>query len=76
MQEDAVAAARLFGAVDSLLDKTGGTLSPDSRQLHDRVVASVRARVGREIFEVAWAEGRSKGLEGALEFALDGNVDA
>jgi len=46
----------------------------DSPELatHDRVASAIGEALGDRAFAAAWAQGRSLGLEEALEYALDG----
>jgi predicted ATPase/DNA-binding SARP family transcriptional activator len=78
MARDAVAqghtarAARLFGAVDTLREEIGASLSPADRDEHERLAAAARAALGEEAFAAAWAAGRGAPPEGwsAFEEAL------
>jgi tetratricopeptide (TPR) repeat protein len=61
-------AARLFGAAEAsreFLERSMG-----ERALHDRGVASAKARLGDSTFAECWAEGRAMTLPQALESAL------
>jgi tetratricopeptide (TPR) repeat protein len=63
-------AARLFGAAEALRQATGSPLPASERNDHQRIVASARAALGEEAFAAAWAEGRTKTLEQAVDYAL------
>jgi predicted ATPase/DNA-binding XRE family transcriptional regulator len=65
-------AARLFGAVEALRERTGSaiTLSP-WRELHERHLESLRTRLDAEELAAAWAEGRSMTFEQAVAYALE-----
>jgi predicted ATPase/transcriptional regulator with XRE-family HTH domain len=67
-------AARLFGAVEALRERTGSaiTLSP-WRELHERHLESLRTRLDAEELAAAWAEGRSMTFEQAVAYALEDN---
>jgi predicted ATPase len=67
---DATSAAEVMGAVDALLGDTGGSLSPDSKQLRERTLASVRAVLDPEAFDAAHRLGSSRGLETAIDHVL------
>jgi predicted ATPase/DNA-binding SARP family transcriptional activator len=62
--------ARLFGAVDGLLESIGGVLDMEDRQAYERHVAQVRTLLGAEAFARAWEAGRALSLEQALRQAL------
>ena len=64
-------AARLFGAVESLLNTTRGQLEPIEQAEYDRNLAVARAQLDEATFAVAWAEGRMFSLEQAVAYALD-----
>ncbi|HET9224894.1 MAG TPA: hypothetical protein VFO07_20440, partial [Roseiflexaceae bacterium] len=64
-------AARLFGAIEALLDVTGGQLEPSVRAEYDHNLAVARAQLDEARFAAAWAEGRIFSLEQALAYALD-----
>jgi predicted ATPase/DNA-binding CsgD family transcriptional regulator len=66
-------AARLWGAEEALLEKLEAavyTYVPD-RSFHRSRVAAARARLGKQAFEAAWAEGGAMGHEQAIAYALD-----
>jgi predicted ATPase/transcriptional regulator with XRE-family HTH domain len=64
-------AARLFGAAEALREKTGAVPAfPATQALYERDLASVRARLGSEAFEAAWAEGRAMRPEEATAEAI------
>ena len=63
-------AARLFGAVESLQAAFGFRHPSYDQVEYDRRVASTRSRLGEEVFDGAWAEGRAMTLEQAIEYAL------
>jgi predicted ATPase/class 3 adenylate cyclase len=63
-------AAQLFGAAEALRGMIGAPIPPSDRAAHDRYVASTRASLDEPLFNVAWAEGRGKTLDQAIEFGL------
>ncbi|MFL6289234.1 MAG: hypothetical protein ACJ73L_12645, partial [Actinomycetes bacterium] len=53
-------AARLFGAVETLLERAGmRAFEPDWQATVDRRRAAVQGVLGEEAFGIAWAEGRT-----------------
>ena len=72
---DTDSAARLFGAADSFLQQSGALLDPDDLPEHDRNIAFVRAALGDERFDAAWAEGLAMALDEAAAYAC-GAADA
>src|SRR5262249_6474567 len=63
-------AARLFGAVEALLEVIGATLPPIDRAEYEHNVAAVRARLDTATFEAAWAAGRALTIEQAIAEAI------
>jgi predicted ATPase/DNA-binding SARP family transcriptional activator/Tfp pilus assembly protein PilF len=65
-------AARLFGAVESLLESSGiaGRIERSDQIEYDHYSAAVRAQLDEETFARAWRLGRAMTLEQAIEFAL------
>jgi hypothetical protein len=68
--DDSGRAARLLGAADALLETAGYVLESGERELHERTLAAIQARLDREDFESAWRDGRSLPLEAAADEAL------
>jgi hypothetical protein len=64
-------AARLFGAVDTLLESSPSVLTNDDRQLYEQSLAAVRSLLNEEAFGRASAEGRAMSLEQAIAYALE-----
>jgi len=62
-------AARLFGAVEALHERTTG-FDPEQRILHQRNIAALRERLDPATLEARWAEGRALDGEQAVEEAL------
>jgi hypothetical protein len=70
-------AVRLFGSADALREQTGVGLSWWAWQnLADQSLAAARAVLDDETFAVLWSEGRSRGLQGAMEHALEAGITA
>ncbi len=63
-------AARLFGAAEGLRASIGSPFPLADQLEFDKNVAAVRARLGEQEFTAAFAEGRAKTLEHAIEYAL------
>ena len=63
--------ARLFGAADAIREKIGAPVPPCERAEHDRVTASVHARIGDEEFSRLRTEGRAMSPEEAFSRALE-----
>jgi ATP/maltotriose-dependent transcriptional regulator MalT len=59
-------AARLLGAVPSLLDALGDPMPPVTRPAYERVAAVLRAALGEDAFAAAWESGRALTLEQAV----------
>lgn len=67
-------AARLFGAANAVSERTGAEVSWTAwRTLNERDLATTRERLGREMFDNAFAEGRAMTLEEGIAEALDGH---
>jgi len=64
--------ARLFGALESLLESSGltGRLEALDQKEIDHYVAVVRSQLDEPSFAKAWAEGSAMTFEQAIEFAL------
>jgi hypothetical protein len=63
-------AARLFGAVQDVLESSGAMLSPADRNEYERNVLAARAKLDETTFAAAWAQGRAMTLEQAVATAL------
>jgi non-specific serine/threonine protein kinase len=66
----ALAAARLFGAVEEQLDTIGFSLLPSDAVEYERSVALARAELDEPGFSEAWAEGQIMTTEQAIDLAL------
>ncbi len=67
VQGDTSSAARLLGAAAALREASGVALSPIDRSFSERSIVSVKARLGEQAFDNAWAEGGAFTLKQALE---------
>ena len=68
-EDDAQRAARLLGAAERLFELIRADLEQAERELHERTLVAVRARLGEEALETAWAEGKSMSLPEAVSYA-------
>lgn len=64
-------AARMLGAAEALREVIHIQIESIDRGDYDRILAKTRARLDRDTFSDAWAEGRAMGLEKAIKYALD-----
>jgi tetratricopeptide (TPR) repeat protein len=66
-------AARLWGAVEGLIEATGLSLPTlrDPEEHSERYRAACRAELGEAAWEVAYGEGRAMTLEEAVSYALE-----
>lgn len=62
-------AARLLGAAEALRDRSGAPLPPADRADYERLVAGVRAALGKKTFTAGWAAGRALPLDQAIRMA-------
>jgi predicted ATPase/class 3 adenylate cyclase/DNA-binding CsgD family transcriptional regulator len=65
-------AARLFGAAESLRDRTGCVRFKIYDAAHDASVAALRETMGDNAFEGAWAEGEALSIDEAIAYAQRG----
>ena len=65
-------AARLFGAVDKLLEGTPAVLPIEDRQLYEQNLEGVRSLLSEEQFARAWDEGRAMSMEQVITDAMKG----
>ncbi len=70
-QERPQRAVQLYGASDGLRTAIGVPLPPDRREEVDQDLAALRATLGAEAFDSAWAAGRALTWERAIEYALE-----
>ncbi len=72
----AARAARLFGAVEAILDSVGALMNTTDKADYEQNVASARAQLGEEAWQAMWAAGRAMRIEQAIAYALeDSNND-
>jgi non-specific serine/threonine protein kinase len=71
-REEPVRAARLWGAVESMVEVFGMRITPMARSLTDYEghLAASRSQLGEEAFAAAWEEGRAMALEQTVDYAL------
>jgi predicted ATPase/transcriptional regulator with XRE-family HTH domain len=67
----AVKVTRLLGAADALREEISMPMYPGERPPYEQAFAAAHARLGKERFAAAWAEGRVLPLDRAVEEALD-----
>jgi hypothetical protein len=60
---DAAEAARILGAVATVLKALNMVLEIEVRHLHAKTLAAVQAQLGERAFESAWNEGRQSSLD-------------
>jgi non-specific serine/threonine protein kinase len=65
-------AARLLGASEAALERTGAFYQPTDKLEIDRTIATVRAQLDDTAFQAMWSEGRGMGMDEAIEYALGG----
>jgi tetratricopeptide (TPR) repeat protein len=63
---EAIAAARLLGTSEVLVENTGGRLPPPDRRVYERNLAAARDQLGESAFAAARAEGRTLTPEQAV----------
>lgn len=71
---DAARGARLLGAADAIRGTIHSPLFPSERAEYDATIASMRAAIGDEAFDVQWRIGSSVTLERAVEEARQTRV--
>jgi predicted ATPase/class 3 adenylate cyclase len=64
-------AAGLLGAAAALRETLRALLPPADHAAHERVVTAVRAALGTDAFEAAWAAGRARSVTEAIAAALE-----
>jgi tetratricopeptide (TPR) repeat protein len=65
-------AARLFGMGSALRESIRSVIDPADKPAYDSKILSLRRKLGKERFTVAWNEGRVLSLERAIVYALEG----
>jgi len=68
-EDQAVRAAQLLSAAESLRNALGTHLSPFDQKQHDTLVEQARAALGEERFADAWSEGSALTVEQAIGYA-------
>ncbi|HVM21493.1 MAG TPA: DUF4062 domain-containing protein [Egibacteraceae bacterium] len=67
---EALQAARIFGASETLRDAIGAARSTRDAEMHERFVGHVRQHLSAEEYDAAYAQGRTMTLEETMEYAL------
>jgi predicted ATPase/DNA-binding SARP family transcriptional activator len=70
LQETVEAAARLFGAAESLREAIGCPQPPCDRDQYEGHLSALRAALGPEDLAAAWSEGRAMAWEEAADYGL------
>jgi hypothetical protein len=68
--EDAVRAARLFGAAEALREKIGIAMTSFERIEYDRIIAGLRAGMDDTAFSSSWSQGSALSMDQAIATAL------
>lgn len=66
----AVHAARLWGASESLLESWGSSLPGTFKRVREPDFQNSRKSLGDDAFQAAWSEGRALSLREAIQYAL------
>ena len=64
-------AARLLGAAEALRKISQSAMPSEEFVEYDRELSALEARLDRETFDAAWAEGRAMSMEPAIAYALE-----
>jgi hypothetical protein len=70
-RDDALLAARLFGAAAALRETIGVPMSPAEQALHEQFLARARGQVSEAAWSAAEGAGRAEPLDPLLERTLD-----
>jgi predicted ATPase len=65
---------QLYGAVESMRERSGVARSPVDQPVFDRFMSEARAHLGAALFEAAWARGRAMTREESIAYALEPDV--
>jgi predicted ATPase/class 3 adenylate cyclase/Tfp pilus assembly protein PilF len=68
-------AARLCGAVEKLLELSKRPLEPVFRREYERMAGLAKSGPNVDRWQAAWQEGRTMGMEEAIEYALEHSSD-
>jgi non-specific serine/threonine protein kinase len=69
-QGESERAARLFGAVETLVDASGIALHPSDHAMNQRALDAVRANLDDSTFTTMWESGRSMTMDAVINDAL------
>jgi hypothetical protein len=70
-QERGERAVKLMGAAEALRAASSSLRTPQEQIEYERELASLRAGMNEETFELLWAEGQSMSMDQAIDFAMD-----
>jgi DNA-binding CsgD family transcriptional regulator len=70
VEGDAKRAAKMFGAAEILREVVGFKHTPEEDALREPYLAAACSLVDEEAWEEAWVEGKTMGLQQAVEYAL------
>ena len=71
----ALRAANLLGAAEALRQVIDSSMTDMERDEYDREVSALRAQLDEAAFTQAWAEGRAKSMDEAIELAINESTD-
>jgi DNA-binding CsgD family transcriptional regulator len=69
-QGQPVRSARLWGAAEDLREAIGTIFSPLERYVYGPYISAAHTQLDEAAWGAAWAEGRARGLEVTVEYAL------
>jgi predicted ATPase/DNA-binding CsgD family transcriptional regulator len=69
-RDDDARAAQLLGCAESLREQIGVPMPPVEAPDREQAVARLRRRLGANVFQAAWKEGREQDLEHAIDGAV------
>ena len=70
-QGQPIRSARLWGAAEAMYESINTVFSPLEHRLFGPDIATARARLDKEAWEAAWAEGGAMTTEQAVTYALE-----
>jgi non-specific serine/threonine protein kinase len=69
-------AVKILGITSAIVERSGRQLEPIDQEEFDRNLASARAALGEQAFDIAWEEGRGMNIEQAIDLAGRSIADA